>query len=114
MPAANSGPRVFVRFPQEQYDQFQKWSRQLGVPMTYLVSMCAWTGSHIVIPKMLPDVQEHLELIKESKELEHWQAQAEILADINQEDRKLFEEFESHREEILQWVKQRGLHNDES
>lgn len=113
MPAANSGPRVFVRFPQEQYDQFQKWSKQLGVPMTYLVSMCAWTGSHIVIPKMLPDVHQQLDLIKEREESEYWASQYEAQQEGQRIEVETQLEFQRYREEFLQWMKERGLHNDE-
>ena len=114
MPAAQTpGSRVFVRFPQDQFDQFEKWSQLLGLPMSYLVAICAWTGSHILIPRMLPNVHQQLVLIKEQDDASYWEAVAEAQAEISEKERMLFDGFEEHRQEFLKWRQERGLHKDD-
>lgn len=106
-------PRVFVRFSKDQYDQFSDWAKRLGVPVANLVALCAWTGSHTLIPRMLPNVHQQLEFIRESEEADLHEWQSEVLDQLREEDTLAFGDFQKYREEFEVWMQQRSVSTDE-
>lgn len=94
--------RIWVRLPADKHEQFEKWSIKIGLPMSQLVAICAWTGAKTVIPALDPDARTALEILKDREEEELY-AQ---MADEHFEAKAEWEEFQK-------WKQERGLHNDE-
>lgn len=99
--------RVFVRFPQDRFDLFEEWARELGLTMSDLVAICAWTGSKVVIPSLLPDAYQQLKLIQEEREREAMEdyMQGELI-EFNE-----VLEYRANKEDYQKWLQERGLHN---
>lgn len=79
------GSRVWVRFSQENYDLFDKWSRELSIPTSQLVALCAVAGSRTVIPTLLPGARETLEMIVRQEEQERYQEMADAYFEASKE-----------------------------
>ncbi len=80
------GARIWVRFSNENYEMFDKWSRELNIPTSQLISLCAVTGSRVVIPTLLPDAREALEMIAKKEEQERYQEMADAYFEASKEE----------------------------
>lgn len=94
--------RLWVRLPKQHFEYFEKYAAQLGIPMSQLIAMCAWSGARIVIPALDPPAYEVLKLIDEEQ-------REEILRQVADQHFKEKEEWE----EFQNWKKERGLQSHE-
>lgn len=91
--------RAWVRLPRDKYNQFEKWSNKIGLPLSQLLAICAWSGSQTVIPTLDPDAREALQLLYDEEQQERASQQAQAYYEGQQdweEFRKWKEDRDSH------------------
>jgi uncharacterized protein YbaP (TraB family) len=101
--------RLWVRLPKKHFEYFEKYSDELGISMSQLIAMCAWSGARIVIPALDTRAYEALKLIEQDQHDEVLQQQADEYFTLTPE----FQYLEAHKEHVKKWIQERGLHNDE-
>jgi hypothetical protein len=92
--------------PKEKYKQFEQWSKQIGLPMSNLVALCAWAGAQTVIPALDPDARRALEMLREQEESEMYGEMAEMAHQASEEQERDWQEF-------FAWKKERDAQNSQ-
>jgi hypothetical protein len=102
--------RIWVRLPSEKYKQFEQWSKQIGLPMSNLVALCAWTGAQTVIPTLNPDARKSLQMLVDQEEADYYAELSEIA---HEEEARNWREWSVNRDEFLAWKKERDVQSNQ-
>lgn len=105
--------RLWVRLPKQHFEYFEKYAAQLGIPMSQLIAMCAWSGARTVIPALDPPAYEALKAIEQEERERIQQEIADAYAESYFATTPEAEYLKEKEEDYKEWLQKRGLHNDE-